>query len=603
MLPALAALALAVWRIPLFSRGLPLFGNLFLFYHPLIVQVERQLQCGVLPLWNPYEFCGSPLLADPQAGALFPLHALFSLFPFPLAFRLELAADAVLLTVGAALLARSRGAAGLAAALAGLVAGCGGFPYYHAGLVAQVDSLALMPLVLLFWSEGRPLLTALALALQYLGGHPFFVYMTLGMALALCPRRRLLPGLAAGAGALAVCAVQLLPALRLFHESLRSGALTAQAALVYSLSPRALMTMLLRPWWNRAAAAFSGDPTITSFYVGLPALALAAAGLGRPRTAAPAAWAAGGALLMLGGSTPAYGALLRALPGLALFRFPAQWGCAASLGLALLAAAGAGRLSRPARALALAAVFVDLWVFAALPATARARAGFYRLRPALVARGLAGGDRRAYLADPLLAALHRSSAGQAPGSAENDWSLLVESLAPSHPTVFGVREIRSDDITRPAALERVLAEARANGRLPALLRFLGVSVVVDGRPQHPRAAPVAGAAARVRRLPAGAVETLQDAPDRLRLRVEGPRPGLVTVADRLTRGWEVFIDGRPARATPYLGAFRSCAVPSGTHEVVWLYRPAPFYRGLALTLLALLAFGLWGLRAALGGCA
>lgn len=45
----------------------------------LIISSESKFE---LPLWNPYNFSGSPLLANFQSGAFYPLNFLFFLFPF-----------------------------------------------------------------------------------------------------------------------------------------------------------------------------------------------------------------------------------------------------------------------------------------------------------------------------------------------------------------------------------------------------------------------------------------------------------------------------------------------------------------------------------------
>lgn len=37
---------------------------------------------GKIPLWNPYTFCGTPLLANFQSGVFYPLNLLFFIFPF-----------------------------------------------------------------------------------------------------------------------------------------------------------------------------------------------------------------------------------------------------------------------------------------------------------------------------------------------------------------------------------------------------------------------------------------------------------------------------------------------------------------------------------------
>ncbi len=69
-----------------YPRGIP-FKN-FLITDPvrqqypwkkLVISAEKKLQ---LPLWNPYNFAGTPLLANFQSGAFYPLNILFFIFPF-----------------------------------------------------------------------------------------------------------------------------------------------------------------------------------------------------------------------------------------------------------------------------------------------------------------------------------------------------------------------------------------------------------------------------------------------------------------------------------------------------------------------------------------
>jgi hypothetical protein len=73
-----------------FPRGIP-FKN-FLITDPvrqlypwrkLAIDEEKQLQ---LPLWNPYSFAGTPLLANFQSSPFYPLNIVFFVFPFPLAW-------------------------------------------------------------------------------------------------------------------------------------------------------------------------------------------------------------------------------------------------------------------------------------------------------------------------------------------------------------------------------------------------------------------------------------------------------------------------------------------------------------------------------------
>lgn len=46
----------------------------------------EQIKQGQLPLWNPYSFSGTPLLANFQSAPFYPLNVLFFILPFPIAW-------------------------------------------------------------------------------------------------------------------------------------------------------------------------------------------------------------------------------------------------------------------------------------------------------------------------------------------------------------------------------------------------------------------------------------------------------------------------------------------------------------------------------------
>jgi hypothetical protein len=77
-----------------------------------------------------------------------------------------------------------------------------------------------------------------------------------------------------------------------------------------------------------------------------------------------------------------------------------------------------------------------------------------------------------------------------------------------------------------------------------------------------------------------------------------PGPGWVVLLDADFPGWEVTVDGRPARAARAYGLFRAVAVPAGAHTIAWSYRPASYALGL---LCAAPALALAGLGIGLGG--
>lgn len=71
-----------------------------------------------------------------------------------------------------------------------------------------------------------------------------------------------------------------------------------------------------------------------------------------------------------------------------------------------------------------------------------------------------------------------------------------------------------------------------------------------------------------------AAELLVQRPDRLELRVDAPRPGLLVAVEAFDEGWRAEVDGEPADVVRANVIFRAVPIEAGTHEVVLRYRPA-----------------------------
>lgn len=83
-----ALLVVAVWADPLFT-GRNFTGRDLLAYNlPMEKVIHDAYASGSLPVWNPWISGGRPLVANPNAGALYPVRALLSLLPFELALRI-----------------------------------------------------------------------------------------------------------------------------------------------------------------------------------------------------------------------------------------------------------------------------------------------------------------------------------------------------------------------------------------------------------------------------------------------------------------------------------------------------------------------------------
>ena len=92
---------------------------------------------------------------------------------------------------------------------------------------------------------------------------------------------------------------------------------------------------------------------------------------------------------------------------------------------------------------------------------------------------------------------------------------------------------------------------------------------------------------------AGTARVVDEENSRVTLRATLPRRGVVVLDDAWAPGWEVAIDGRPARALQADMVLRGVVVPAGSHEVVWSYRVPGLRAGLLLSGLGLLIAAGW----------
>jgi hypothetical protein len=329
---------------------------------------------GRVPLWDPYRQAGMPMLAEPQIGVLYPLRALFL---SPLSPSLELSLFILLHFPLAALfsyiLARSLGLSQMAATLAGLVFGFGGF------LMAQVSNVNIMtgaiwlPLALfaIIQTTRRrswlaALLAGLPLTLQILTAHSQIIFYTLltvaGYGLyrlavdfltGAPPRRHnlcyaLQTGFLVAAAivtGLLLAAPQLLPSSELLQFTLRSQDRGLELLTENSLHPLMWFNLLLPGAFGNNVIGFKGgDPFQEVFtYAGFLPLLLAVMGLWawrRPDQPFFILLLVSAGVLALGGHTPLYRYVIQFLPGFDLFRIPARWLMVVTLALAVLAGFG-----------------------------------------------------------------------------------------------------------------------------------------------------------------------------------------------------------------------------------------------------------------------
>jgi hypothetical protein len=124
---AFVALPAALFGIPT-ALGTPvLVGDNLIQNYPLRTLVGVDLRHGHLPLWDPFLWSGSPLLAAFNAGAAYPGTVLFAALPDMAAWATNEALVAVVASTGMLALLRALGRSWVAATLAAVAFTYGGF--------------------------------------------------------------------------------------------------------------------------------------------------------------------------------------------------------------------------------------------------------------------------------------------------------------------------------------------------------------------------------------------------------------------------------------------------------------------------------------------
>lgn len=156
------------------------------YFYPLRFFTVNSIKSGVVPLWNPYIFCGTPHLALQQSVIFYPLSIIYYLFPFARAFNIFLVLHIFSAGLFVALLCRRWGFHESASMLAAIIFMFSGYIVSTLNLATTLSSCIWLPIILLFFdkalSDRRPgyiFLTSISLAFMFLGGEPSIFYTTL----------------------------------------------------------------------------------------------------------------------------------------------------------------------------------------------------------------------------------------------------------------------------------------------------------------------------------------------------------------------------------------------------------------------------------------
>jgi len=350
--PGRFALLLALLIFAMFSKVLLgdatfVFRDFGMFSYPVAHFHRECFWRGELPLWNPFNNCGIPFLAQWNTLALYPGSLIYLLLPLNWSLSFFCLAHLFWGGLGMYFLARQWTNQRLASGLAGVIFAFNGLSLNFLMWPSHMATFSWLPWTVWLgqraWREGGRMLVwgTLAGAMQMLAGGPETILATwLVLFVLACGdwvrekalRRRLVPRFI-GMGVLVtlVCAIQLLPFLELLAHSQRDR--------YYSASTHD-WCMPFWGWANFLVPLFRTAPTAqgvflqngqywtSSYYAGIGTVLLAAVAVWRVRdwrVRTMAGLTLLGLVLALGDSTLLYRGLQLTLPGLGFVRYPVKF--------------------------------------------------------------------------------------------------------------------------------------------------------------------------------------------------------------------------------------------------------------------------------------
>jgi len=292
----LVAIPTAVFVLPVLSGGhLLITGDNLQQNYPLRVLVGSMLRHGQLPFWNQYIFSGTPLMADFNAGAFYPLTGLFVVMPDRAAWVATEVIVFSAVAIGMYVFLRALALSTAACLLGAATFAFAGPVLSQVNHVDMTEGFVAIPWMLLavlhIVRDGRwrwSILLGIAFASVILAGAPeamldeallVIAYATLSAGLSRERWWRVLSRCAAGVAlALSLAAIQWLPGLEAIRSSQRgSGVFAAAGSYPTPFSIFALVPYLDGGYGHLGEATFFGQYNLpeVGIYLGiLPLIAL-----------------------------------------------------------------------------------------------------------------------------------------------------------------------------------------------------------------------------------------------------------------------------------------------------------------------------------------
>lgn len=354
---------------PVFTRSVRLQWDALDLHYPHLVHVSRSIQSGTIPFWEPYLFCGYPLVGYLQAGTYYPIHFMIALLReiSPVIVIHLITIHYLIAILSAFWLARVLKLALPAAVMSGMAYGMSGQLLGHATHLGILEQLAVLPLILAIvilgvqktdWRYG--IMAGTASGFGILAGHfqsgmycfTLLLVWTFWESLFQPDQRTTIRRIGTAllwvgvitVMTMLVSGIQLFTTAELAHQSSRSS-ISYHLSTSESLTAKSLVTAFFPDAFGGIRGPYWGawDRTNQQCYIGLISLIFLGFFGAGPKTRRD--WfltglAGFGLLFALGDKTPVHPVALHIVPGWNLVRTPAAMLPISVLALAMMVGRG-----------------------------------------------------------------------------------------------------------------------------------------------------------------------------------------------------------------------------------------------------------------------
>ncbi|MFH1074225.1 MAG: YfhO family protein [Candidatus Firestonebacteria bacterium] len=294
----LAGLSLIFFFDTLFLGNSFSFRDIYRYFYPYKKFAAEGLRSGVFPHWNSLNSCGTPFFAGLQSQVAYPVSVLYYILPFDFGFNLFIASHFFLAGLFVYFLCLEFGFKKYSAFFSAVLFTFSGYMISVVEMITTLSSVIWAPLILLVFKRALEskemkarlvytILTGVLLMVQFLGGEPTTLYITLGIlalfSMFFYRKKPFLVFFGALAAALLFSSFQLLPFLEFLVNSDRNNqpeAITRILNSLWSFPPDGIFAFIIPSFFKEGSFSelFFGEKNqiwLKSAFIGLIPVVLA----------------------------------------------------------------------------------------------------------------------------------------------------------------------------------------------------------------------------------------------------------------------------------------------------------------------------------------